>query len=127
MAVAICFFGTDVDAKMKLLVMVLNKEEYLEDVLEAFVELDIRGATILDSVGMGRVLTHDIPIFAGLRSVMAGERPFNKTILSVIEDEKVPQVVSAVEQICGDFGEPGTGIIFTLPVDFVKGLARELE
>ncbi len=111
---------------MKLLVMVLNQEEYLEDVLEAFVELDIRGATIIDSVGMGRVLTHDIPIFAGLRSVLSGERPFNKTIFSVVEEEKVPLVVAAVEQICGDFGAPGTGVIFTLPVDFVKGLAKEL-
>ena len=42
---------------MKLLVFVLNREELLEQVLEAYVEAGISGATILDSEGMGRFLT----------------------------------------------------------------------
>jgi nitrogen regulatory protein P-II 1 len=112
---------------MKLLVIILNREEYLEDVLEAFLELDVRGATIIDSVGMGRILTHDIPIFAGLRSVLSAERPFNKTIFTVVEEGKVPKIVDAVEQICGSLNQPGTGILFSLPVDYVKGLATRLE
>ena len=52
-----------------LMVVVLNKEEYLDEVLSGFVEIGIGGATILDSTGMGRILTQDIPIFAGLQGI----------------------------------------------------------
>ncbi len=100
------------------------KEDFLDEVLEAFLELDIRGATVLDSVGMGRILAYEIPIFAGLRTMIPGNRPYNKTIFSVIEEHKVQKLVEAIEQICGDFSNPGTGIMFSVPVQFVKGLAK---
>lgn len=112
---------------MKLLFIILNKEEFLDEVLEAFLELGLKGATIIDSVGMGRILAYEIPIFAGLRSLLPGNRPFNKTILTLVEEEKVEDVVAAVEQIVGPLEKPGTGIAFSVPVDFVKGLAKGLE
>lgn len=37
---------------MKLLVIILNKTECLEELLEAFSENNISGATIIDSKGM---------------------------------------------------------------------------
>ena len=39
-----------------LMVFVLNREEYLDEILSGFVELGIGGATIIDSMGMGRIL-----------------------------------------------------------------------
>lgn len=107
----------------KLCYFLVIKEDYLDEVLEAFLELDIRGATVIDSVGMGRILAYEIPIFAGLRSLIPGNRPYNKTIFTIIDEEKLEPLVTAVEQICGDFSQPGTGIMFTIPVQFVKGLA----
>lgn len=111
---------------MKLLVFVLNKEELLEDVLEAFVEAGITGATILDSEGMGRFLTYEVPLFADFREFMKGNKPYNKTIFSVVEKEqKIKRLQELLEKICGSLSEPGTGILFTLPVDYAKGLIRE--
>jgi nitrogen regulatory protein P-II 1 len=107
---------------MQLLVVILNKEEYLEEVLSLFVELGISGATILDSVGMGRILSHDIPIFAGFRDLIVGNRPYNKTILSVVKDEIVEQTANGLRSICGDFAEPGSGLIFSMPVNKVWGM-----
>jgi len=112
---------------MKLLVFILNKNELLDEVLEAFLELGIPGATILDSVGMGHILAYEIPIFAGLRSVLPGNRPFNKTILALIDAHLVPKVIEAIEQIVGSLDQPGTGIVFTLPVDYAKGLSKPME
>lgn len=111
---------------MLLFFLVLNKEEHLKEVLEAFIELDIRGATIIDSVGMGRILTYEVPIFAGLRELLPGSRPFNKTIFSIITEKKVQPLINAIEQIIGSMDEPGNGIVFTLNIDNVKGLAKEL-
>ena len=109
---------------MELLLFVLNKEEHLEEILEAFLELGISGATILDSVGMGRILAHDIPIFAGFRSLMQDSRSGNKTIISVVSEEKIPLVVKAIEQICGSLDEPGTGILMTFPVRQIYGYVK---
>jgi len=110
---------------VKLLIFVLNKEEFLEDVLEAFVEAGIPGATILDSEGMGRFLTYEVPLFADFKEFMRGNKPYNKTIFSVVDDEKkVKKVEKLIEKICGDLSEPGTGILFTIPVDYVRGLKK---
>jgi nitrogen regulatory protein P-II 1 len=108
---------------MHLFILVLNKEEYLEKILEVFLELDIHGATIIDSIGMGRILAHDIPIFAGFRNLMRENRPGNKTIFTVVDEKKIPRIIKGIEQICGSLDEPGTGIIVTLPAGITKGIS----
>jgi nitrogen regulatory protein PII len=113
---------------MKLLVFVLNKEELLEDVLAAFVEAEISGATVLDSEGMGRLLTYEVPLFADFREFMKGNKPYNKTIFSIIKEEaKIKTLEKLIEEICGDLSEAGTGILFTIPVDYVKGIRKNKE
>ncbi len=112
---------------MYLLVIVLNKEEYLDDVLTTFVEAGIRGATIIDSIGMGRTLAFDVPIFASLRKMMSNLRvaPYNKTIFTVIKTEvQLDQVLELLDVVI-NFDEPGAGILFTVPVGRIKGLAQE--
>ena len=110
---------------MKLLVFVLNKEEHTEQVLEVFVELGVPGATIIDTVGMGRVLSQEIPIFAGFVDLMAGARPSNKTIFTLVSDDAVEDIVRGIEKVIGNLDEPGTGVMFTIPVDWSKGIAKE--
>ena len=111
---------------MKLLILILNKVEKLEEVLEGFLEIGITGATIIDSVGMGHIVSEEVPIFAGLRFMFAGARPHNKTILSAIKDEKEQAAVDLIKKILGDINRPGTGIVFTIPIDRVEGLKPEI-
>lgn len=112
---------------MQLLIAVVNQHEKLDDILAGFLELGITGATVIRSEGMGRVLSHDIPIFAGLQTLLARARPHNITIFSVIEDPaRVERALALLQDICGDLRSPATGIAFTLPVDRVVGLAPEL-
>ncbi len=111
---------------MVIFFLILNNEEHLDEVLEAFLEMGIRGATVLDSVGMGRILSVDVPIFAGLRDLLPGSRPYNKTVFTITNEEKVPTITKAVEQVIGSLNEPGTGIVFSIKVDNVKGIAPEL-
>ncbi|MGH7475885.1 MAG: P-II family nitrogen regulator [Longimicrobiales bacterium] len=112
---------------MQLLIAVVNQEEQLDEILSGFLELGITGATIISSQGMGRVLSHDIPLFAGLKSLVSGSRPLNRTIFSVIaEDAKVDGALALLEEVFGNLGDPATGIAFTIPVTRVVGLAPEL-
>jgi len=112
---------------MKLLVLVLNKEEYTEKLLERFVELGVPGATVIESVGMGRVLSQEIPIFAGFADMMAGARPSNKTIFTLVPDDAVEDIREGIEGVIGDLDQPGTGVFCTRPVDYYKGVARDLK
>lgn len=111
---------------MKLLILILNKVEKLEEILEGFIEIGISGATIIDSIGMGHVLSEEVPIFAGLRFMFAGARPHNKTIFSVIKEEKEAEALALIKKIIGDLDQPGTGIVFTIKLDRVEGLKPEI-
>mgnify|MGYP000520267429 CR=1 FL=1 len=110
---------------MKLVVFVLNNEDLLDEVLAAFVEAGVPGATILDSEGMGHFLTYEVPLFAGFKEFMKGNKPYNKTIFSVIErDEQLRRLQELIEKVCGSLANPGTGILFSVPVDFALGIRR---
>ena len=112
---------------MQLLIAVINQEDRLDDILSGFLELGITGATIINSEGMGHVLSHDIPIFAGLQTLISRSRPQNITLFSVIDsEEKAEGAIALLQDICGDLNHPATGIAFTIPVNRVAGLAPEL-
>lgn len=110
---------------MKLLVFILNKEEVLDEVLEAYVEAGMPGATILDSEGLGYYLAYEVPLFAGFKEFMKGNKPYNKTILSVVQDEKaIERLVPILDEVVGGFDKPGTGVMFMLPVEWGHGFTR---
>ena len=110
----------------RLLVAVINDPEKVDEILSGFVELGITGATVLQSEGMGSVLSHDIPIFAGLQTLISGSKPQNRMIFSVVPLERADSVIALMQEIMGNLAAPATGIVFTLPVDRVVGLAPEL-
>ena len=106
----------------ELFVCVINRPEAVEDVVSAFVEIGVTGCTIIDSKGMGKIIAQDIPIFSGFSSLFSGSRESNVTIFSLMESSLVDSAIEIIEQVYTSFSEPDTGIVFTLPVNKVKGL-----
>jgi hypothetical protein len=102
---------------VKMVFIVLNKVELLEEIIEYMVDLGIRGGTVLDSVGMGRILAYDIPIFAGFRDVMVGARANNRTLMTTVHDDIFEEFMEGVDNIV-HFDEPGTGV--ALAVELYK-------
>lgn len=114
---------------MQALFLVLNETKYLEDILEAFVEVGVKGATIVDSQGMGRALAANsdqhIPMFGYLKNFLDDAHPYNKTIFTVLDNQElVDKVVKAVDDVVGDINKPGVGFIFTIPVGSVYGIGQ---
>ncbi len=118
---------------MKLFVLILNRTEKLDALMLAYANEKLCGATILDSMGMARELyssnhqEEEITFFGSIRNYLNdNERTKNKTILTVIRDDQQDAIIRVTEEIIGDFSEPDTGIMFTVPLDFVlgKGLAK---
>lgn len=112
---------------MQILFIVLNDLSHLQEILEIFIKLKVRGATILDSEGMAKAVLES----QGLNFLLGG--PFSKTlpekvngsktIFTVIpEEEKVPEVVSAIQNALTDTHEKVIGFMFTLPVSGIYPL-----
>ena len=105
---------------MKLLMIVLNRDDYFEKILSLLIESGVSGATIFDSEGLGHFLAYEVPIFAGLRYLMGEQRAFNRTIMAIVEKDDIFQDFKRLlkkEEI--DFTQPGVGVIATLPLSEV--------
>ena len=111
---------------MELLVAVINHAELVDEVLAGFLELGIRGATVLESRGMGRVLSRDVPLLAGVEQLRGGARPENRTIFCVVAAAQAEAAIAMVQEVTGSLQRAGAGIVFTVPVSRVVGLAAEL-
>ena len=112
---------------MQVFVFVLNRTEHLEHLLQEFSDHGFRGATVLDSKGMARILhsEDEMPIFYGLRAILEPERRSSKTIFCVMEDAQVETARRIVNQVTGGLDTPDSGIMFALPVTFAEGLVKK--
>ena len=110
---------------MRLVIIFLNKIEYLDDLLSAFIEVGIPGATVLDSVGMGHIISHDIPIFAGLRDTFSGSSPTNKTILVVVERDRIAKIDEVMKDITGYHMQTGVAKMVSVSLDELFGFEDE--
>ena len=112
---------------MQVFVFVLNRTEHLEHLLQEFVDKGLKGATVLDSKGMARILhsEDEMPVFYGLRAILEPERRSSKTIFCVLPDEKVQTARNIVNQVTGGLDAPDSGIMFAVPATFVEGLEKK--
>lgn len=112
---------------MQVFVFVLNRTEHLEHLMQEFSDHGMKGATVLDSRGMARILINsdDMPVFSGLRALLEPERKSSKTIFCVMEDDKVQLAREIVNRVTGGLDHPDSGIMFAIPVTFVEGLVKK--
>jgi len=123
-------FAKGIEFAMELLVLVLGQEDKLDSILAGFIEIGITGATMIESRGMARQLSEGgatAPVFAGLQELLERSRPQSTTVFSVVETrEKLDAAIDMIKNKCGDMANPGSGILFTVPVGRVVGLAPAL-
>lgn len=110
---------------MQVFFLVLSKTECLEPLLEKLLECGARGATILESTGMMRVLDQqgdDAPMFGALRHLFDPERKSSKTLMMVLEDHQADKVRALVNEVTGGLDKPDTGVMFAMPVLYAEGM-----
>jgi nitrogen regulatory protein PII len=104
----------------QLLIAVVKGHRRVERVMEGFLELGVPGATVIDAKGMGEIVSTELPIFSGFRSLFPGSGEESYMILSVLTTDQIEEAIAMLRDVCGGFTEKGTGVVFTLPVmDFV--------
>ena len=116
----------DTKMNMQMLLIVLNRTDKLNPLLDAFMEKNIKGATILKSTGMVKMLAKDIehyPIFGSLRSLWdSEERKDSRTLFLILPEELVETAKECVRTVVGDLSKPDTGIMVTMPLLSAEGM-----
>lgn len=108
---------------MELIVIVLNKTDLLNELLTEFMENNLSGATVVDSSGMGHLISNQFPMFSMFAELEEERDANSKTIFKVVNtEEERERTIEIVENICGDLTDPDTAIIFGLPVSFQRGI-----
>jgi hypothetical protein len=114
-----------------LVVMVINDSRKTDAALDAWTAAGVSGVTCLESKGLAHfVEAHsardDVPLFPSMKSLLSRLDESYNTLLAVVPDGfDVDALVTASERIVGRFDEPGTGILFVVPVTTAWGLHRK--
>lgn len=113
---------------MKMLMLILNKTDVMEDLLHAFADGGVRGATILDSIGMARAIGdyRDGLFLGALTRLLDPDADENKTLFTVVRDDQVQHVLDIITSVVGDLDQPDTGIVFTMPIEYLKGIPSDI-
>lgn len=111
---------------MYVLFVVFNKSECLNEILRKMKDIGISGATIIDSVGAGRLkrsIGKEYPLIGGFMKVLDTDIANNKTLFTVVESkDKLDNIMDEIERICGgDMSKPDTGIMFAIPIMASRG------
>ena len=111
---------------IQALIVVVNDPEKTEQVLEVLLACEMRGATVIETQGMAKVLSDEIPIFFGLRGLMANEHAHNRTIFALSKHpDKIEQAMDKLSVMFHGFEEACTGMMFVVPVLKAVGLGRK--
>ena len=111
---------------VQALFIIINDPEKTEQVLEVLLGCEMRGATVIETQGMAKVLSDHIPIFFGLRELMANEHAHNKTIFALSKHpDKIDQAMEKLSTMFHSFEEACTGLMFVVPVLKAVGLGRK--
>lgn len=110
--------------------LVLDNPALLNDVLEAWTEVGVRGITILESTGVHRVRSktsrQDAPFMLGFSRLLRTDQVGHYTLFAVVPKMGVvEQVVAATERIVGDLSQPNTGVLFATPLAAAWGLPKQ--
>ncbi len=87
---------------MQLLMVVLHREELLDEVLSTLVEMECPDSVVLESRSGLELLERDLPIFAGLRFLVPSGIDFSRLLLCVIgDDSTASQALAAIADLAG--------------------------
>ncbi len=118
---------------MSFILFVLHDPEKLMDLLAAWQDAGVSGATVLFSTGMGRIrlcegLRDDIPLMPSLEDFYPDPEHLSRTIFTLVDDETiVDKVVAATERVIGDLNQPDRGLLMVLPVSRIYGLRKRMQ
>lgn len=109
--------------KMKLLYVILYIEDFLYDILEFFIQMGIDGTTIIESSGMGEYISN-VPMFAEFIGFMKENKNMSKTLMTLVPEDKIDDVIEGIEVITGDLDKKQGAMIIVTDISYFKGTMK---
>lgn len=110
------------DKSMQLLVLILNKTECMDHLFEELIRIGVKGATVVESTGMARVLADQSKnLFGSIRMLIDSDLESNRTIFMAVNDDLVEEVRKTINEAIGGLDKPDTGVLFGMPISFFDG------
>ena len=112
---------------MYLIVLVVNDPYQCKNLLKAWKEAGVPGATVIESRGLENALKDtvldNLPLMPTLEDLESVEEDRNRTMFSVVQDKKtVADVRAATEELLGPLEKKESGFMFVIPVSEAFGL-----
>jgi mannitol/fructose-specific phosphotransferase system IIA component (Ntr-type) len=111
--------------KNKLFFIILYERRFLDDIVQLFLERGIRGASVMDSVGISDVLSK-VPLFGDFLNFLGEHRGTSKTIMTIVQENDIQPLLEGIEEIMGDLDTHSGALVFTLDISFIKGSIESL-
>jgi nitrogen regulatory protein PII len=108
--------------------LVVHDPARVDEIVRAWVAAGVPGMTFLDSSGLGHHLRDrdardDLPLLPSVRRLLRDEEEQGRLLFSLVPDGfDVDAIAAITEQVLGPLSDPGTGILFVIPVVRVFGL-----
>ncbi len=113
---------------MYLLMIIIYKENYLEQFLAALLEVGILNSMVISPASLEEALPIHVPLFAGLQFTMEGEKPFIKLVISLTDKKEIIYDINKLLIDSGiDITKEKIGEIFTVPISSAIGRKPSLE
>lgn len=103
--------------ELQALFVVLTDLDRTEELFDILLKCEIRGATIIESSGMGTAISETMPVFGSLRSLLTNRNEHNQTIFAISRyPEKIDKALAMISELFDGFKEPCSGMAFVMPV-----------
>jgi hypothetical protein len=111
----------------QIIVLIADDPGRADEVIHAWYEAGVTGATSLDAAGARQSLAgefrEDLPLIPSLADLLQGREEHKRLIFSVVADDfDIDGLAARTEAILGRLSDPHTGILFSLPVARAWGL-----
>lgn len=106
--------------KDKLLLLVVQDDNILQDITEVFIEYGIQQSIILDGHQMENLISK-VPLFMGFFNFTGDKNPGTKIVMAKIVKDHINAIIKGLEDIFGDLDSFSGLKLIVLDIFFAKG------
>ncbi len=114
---------------LKLILLITPRIEQVHDIAEAWEAAGVTGVTFIESTGFHSLRQavdkpNVLPGMMSLIEILRQHNEHNIVLLSVVEEDRVTQLLEITEGIIDNINLPDNGVLFVLPVEQAFGLRQ---
>jgi len=112
--------GSEMSRKQKIVILVVQREEIFEEIIEFLTELGIPGASVIESKGVRDILT-GMPLFADFIHFFGDRTDTSRTLIFSVFENIIDELIEGIEEFTGNLDTHAGAMLMVIEPVFVKG------